>query len=53
MNSRIDELCINSIKYSAATDAEKDKMMSIWEKEWDKFVEDNYQSQSSDTQKWY
>ncbi len=51
--AQIKQLCINSIKYSAASDSEKNKMMSNWEKEWNEFVENNYQVQDSDNQKWY
>lgn len=35
------QLCINSIKYSGCTDAEKQEMMAKWQVKWDKFVQDN------------
>lgn len=51
--AQIKQLCINSIKYSATTDEEKEKMMKVWESKWNDFVDNNYQSKETDTQIWY
>lgn len=51
--AQIKQLCINSIKYSATTNTEKDKMMKIWEGKWNEFIDNNYQSKETDNQIWY
>ncbi len=38
--SELKKFCINSIKYSAVTEREREEMMNRWSQRWDNFIDD-------------